>query len=206
MDEKQLVPIDKNEQKEESVIVSEMRETKTEKGSYAIAVIALLILAALVYFFVFKGETDHGYKVEDSNKVIAAQEHPTLKAEKLDPMKVYTLNKAEDRLNNLTVAITKAQFRKDETRLWVHLKNDGSQKINMMPNVNATLIDNNGHSYKAHPFSGKTITGVAPGVDEDVMLTFDAIRADAKQIVFHLDMIFDMNTPAWQVTIPVEIP
>ena len=76
----------------------------------------------------------------------------------------------------------------------------------MMPNVNASLIDNNGHTYKVDSFAGNQITGLSPSSSEEVMLVFDPVRVDAKEITFHLDMVFDLKNPAWQVTIPVTIP
>ena len=146
------------------------------------------------------------YSSEQAQDVISAQENPTLKAEKLDPQKVYTLKNSKDVLNNMEITIEKIQFRKDQTRLWLHLKNSGSQKINMMPNVNSTLVDNNGHSYKVDSFAGKQVNGVVPGTDEDIMLSFEPVMANAKSITYNLDGVFDLKNSSWQYSITVDLP
>lgn len=176
-------------------------------GGIFLAVIALLLVFAMFfmgYRYVTTGTATHSS--EDANAVMQEQEAPALKTAKLNPQKVYALKGASDRLNNLEVSITKAQFRKDGTRLWIHVKNDGGQKISMMPTANATLVDNNGHSYKVDSFSGDQTTSVAPGTDEEIMLVFEPVRADAKEITFGLDGVFDMKHSAWSYNITVELP
>lgn len=198
-----------NEEKEE---VKETRyvkddSSKSNLSGIIIAIISIIILIALLFFgYRYMTTGTASYSSESAQEVIQKQENPNLKAEKLDPQKVYALKNTSDVLNNMDIAITKAQFRKDQTRLWLHLKNSGSQKIHMMPNVNSVLVDNNGHSYKVDSFSGSQITSVAPGTDEDVMLVFEPIRADAKSITYNLDSVFDMKKPAWNYSITVNLP
>ncbi len=198
-----LTPIREEEEDERVVEVTEVREEKNSGKAFMVGMAALVCLVggALWMFF---GRTS--FPTEDANKVIEAHENYPMKAEKLDPTKAYTLSGASDSLNNGTISIEKIQFRRDGTRLWVKFVNRGSQKINMMPGANSTLVDNNGHSYKSDPFASNQINGIAPGATEEVMLVYEPIREDAKQITFHMDMIFDMKNAAWQVAIPVELP
>lgn len=198
---------DKLKEAETDNEIKEETQNSKLKSPLFIGIISLIILFLLGFIFSsLFSNSEKSYETLDANKVIHEQENPTLKATKLNPNKVYVLKDATQTLNNLTVDIKKIQFRKDQTRLWVQFKNEGSNKIQMMPNVNATLVDNNGHSYKVDSFAGNQMTGLAPSVSEEVMLVFAPIRAEAKEITFHLDMVFDMKNPAWQVEIPVSIP
>lgn len=166
----------------------------------------LLVLALLVggYRYVTTGTGTHSS--QPAEQVMAEKNSPDLKAQKLDPSRVYNLKEAKDSYNGLTLTITKAQFRQDATRLWVKVDNDSGQKIHMMPNVNSSLVDNNGHTYKADGFAGDSITYAAPNAHEEIMLVFEPVRADASSVTFNLDSVFDMKKAAWNYAINFDLP
>ena len=217
MSENKLVPMTEEAEEDttktyDAIQTTEYHEdtlVETNNHGSKLATVAIVALAGLLafagYSFFGNGGTRAG-QTEDANTYISAQQNPELKAEKLDPTKVYTLSKATDTLNGGSITIEKAQFRRDQTRLWMRFENKGGNKINMMPGATATLIDNNGHSYKADPFASQNITGIAPGASETVMLVFEPIRADASMVTFHMDMVFDMKNAAWQIMIPIQLP
>lgn len=189
-----------------------IRETESKEENHSVlgaivAIIALLLVILLIYFGYNYIKTDGtGFDSRPANEVVAERDFAETKSQKLDPSKAYELKNAKDTLNGSSVSIERIQFRQDQTRLWVRLKNGGPNRIHMMPNVNALLVDNNGHQYKADPFSGDQITAIESGVDQEFMLAFEPVRADAKEITFNLDMVFDMKKPAWKIVIPVKIP
>ena len=207
-----------NEQKEkyadgvEAREYTHVRETEVKEENHSVlgaivAVIALLLVLLLLYFGYNYLKTDGtGFDSRPANEVIAEKDFAETKSQKLDPSKAYELKNAKDTLNGSSVSIERIQFRRDQTRLWVRLKNGGPNRIHMMPNVNAILVDNNGHQYKTDPFSGDQITAIESGVDQEFMLAFEPVRADAKEITFNLDMVFDLKKPAWKIVIPVKIP
>ena len=191
--------------------VTETRyETKKESNSILatiMGILALLLVIALMfmgYRYVNTGTAT--YDSTPAKEVMAEKDNAPLKADKLDPTRVYALKDASDANNHGELTIKKAQFRKDQTRLWIHVKNTGGQKINMMPSVNSMLVDNNGHSYKVDSFASDDITGLAPGTDEDIMIAFEPIREDAKSITYSLDSVFDMKKSAWSYSITVDLP
>ncbi len=195
------------EEEEEVVSVVEVeRKPVPERRSTGLFWGGMAALAVLVCGAAYMLLGGNSFKTEDANKVIEAHQNYEMKAEKLDPTKVYSLSGAKDSLNKGSISIEKIQFRRDGTRLWIHVDNKGGNKINMMPGANSTLVDNNGHTYKADPFASQQVNGIAPGASEDIMLVYEPIRADAEMITFHLDMIFDMQNAAWQVAIPVALP
>lgn len=172
-----------------------------------LGIVSLVLAFALLfmgYRYLNNGTITHDAK--PAAEVMQERENPPLKAEKLDPTKVYTLKGSKDVLHNVEVSITKAQFRKDSTRLWVHLKNNGGNTVQMMPAVNSMIVDNNGHTYKIDSFGGDNITNLPAGADEDIMLTFAPIRSDAKQITYRLDGVFDMQNSSWHHDITVDLP
>lgn len=222
-EEKSLVPTKKNQSKDikekekyaqgvEAREYTHVRETEVKEENHSIlgavvAVVALILVLALLYFGYNYIKTDGTwFDSRPANEVIAERDFAETKSTKLDPTKAYDLKNAKDTLNGSSVSIERIQFRQDQTRLWVRLKNGGPNRIHMMPNVNALLVDNNGHQYKADPFSGDQITAIESGVDQEFMLAFEPVRADAKEITFNLDMVFDMKKPAWKIVIPVKIP
>lgn len=185
--------------------VKEVSQRTTTIG--AIIAFIILILLLLVVWNGYKHvNPEAGYSTQPAQEVIHNHQNPTLKAEKLNPNVVYELSGASDELNKLKVSIQKVQFRKDQTRLWVKFENSGAETINMMPNANSKLVDNEGHQYKVDPFAGDQITSIASGVSEEAMLVFEPIRAEAKEMTFHLDSVFNMKQPAWNVSITVDIP
>ena len=104
-----------NEEKENQ---EDTETTKSKKSTTFIILISLGVLILLGYIFTsLFSSSQNGYETLDANKVIHNQENPPLKADKLDPNKVYVLSGASDTLNQLTVKINKIQFRKDQTRL-----------------------------------------------------------------------------------------
>lgn len=174
---------------------------------------AILGVLALLLFILFIAFLVGGYryattyvKSQPAEQVMAEKNSPDLKSQKLDPARVYNLKEAKDSFNGLTLTITKAQFRQDSTRLWVKVDNDSGKKIHMMPNVNSSLVDNNGHTYKVDGFSGDSITYAAPNAHEEIMLVFDPIRADASSVTFNLDSVFDMKNSAWNYSIVFDLP
>ena len=198
-------------EEEKGTTVKETRYEKEKKSNGVLAtimgILALLLVIALMfmgYRYVNTGTAT--YDSTPAKEVMAEKDNAPLKADKLDPSRVYTLKDASDVNNNGELTIKKAQFRKDQTRLWIHVKNTGGQKINMMPSVNSMLVDNNGHSYKVDSFASDNITALAPGVDEDIMIAFEPIRSDAKSITYSLDSVFDMKKSAWSYSITVDLP
>ena len=172
-----------------------------------LGIVSLVLAFALLfmgYRYLNNGTITHD--ATPAAEVMQERENPPLKAEKLDPTKVYTLKGSKDVLHNVEVSITKAQFRKDATRLWVHLKNNGGNTVQMIPAVNSMIVDNNGHTYKIDSFGGDNITNLPAGADEDIMLTFAPIRSDAKQITYRLDGVFDMQNSSWHHDITVDLP
>lgn len=198
----ELEPLREEEEEERVVEVIAEHDDKGSK-TFLVGMAALVCLVGGALWLFMGGTT---FPTEDANKVIEAHENYPMKAEKLDPTKAYTLSGASDSLNNGTISIEKIQFRRDQTRLWVKFVNRGTQKINMMPGANSTLVDNNGYSYKVDAFASNPVNGIAPGATEEVMLVYEPIREEAKMITFHMDMIFDMKNAAWQVAIPVQLP
>lgn len=205
-EQKEYTEFTKHNNEDEVKYSSPEKKDKNTSG-IIIAILAIVILIGILfagYRQITTGTVT--YNTEKAQDVISEKENPTLKAEKLDPQKVYNLKDTSDVLNNMELTIKKAQFRKDQTRIWIHLKNSGGEKINMMPNVNSTLVDNNGHSYKVDSFAGDQVTSVAPGTDEDIMLVFEPIRADAKSITYNLDSVFDLKNTSWKYNITVNLP
>ena len=197
-----IEPAREETESEETVSVVEVKEEKSGKAfMIGMAALTVLLGGALWMFF---GKSS--FPTEDANKVIESHEVYETKASTLDPTKAYTLKNATDTLNSGSISIEKAQFRKDQTRLWIRFTNKGANKINMMPGANSTLVDDNGHTYKSDPFASQQVTGIAPGADEEVMLVYEPIRADAKMVTFHMDMVFDMQHAAWQISIPIQLP
>lgn len=218
-EKKEIVPVEDKFEKEEDFetvdakekeeVLSETRYSseKTGIGGIIIAILALLLVCGILllgYRYTTTGTISHSS--EPAQEIIKEQENPELKANKLNPQLAYNLKDASDVVNNMEITLTKIQFRQDGTRVWVHLKNTGAQKVSMMPNVNSKLVDNNGHSYKVDSFAGTNVTDVSPGTDEDIMLVFAPVRSDAKRITFYLDSVFDMKNPAWSYSIPVDLP
>ena len=199
----------KEEQKETTVTETRYEKPKNSNGVLAtiMGILALLLVVALMfmgYRYVNTGTAT--YDSSPAKEVIAEKENAPLKADKLDPARIYTLKDASDVNKNGELTIKQAQFRKDQTRLWIHVKNTGGNKINMMPSVNSMLVDNNGHSYKVDSFASDNITALAPGVDEDIMIAFEPIRSDAKSITYSLDSVFDMKNSPWSYSITVDLP
>lgn len=142
----------------------------------------------------------------DASKVMSERNSPNLKAKDLNPTKVYKLKSAADSFNGLSVAVTKVQFRQDTTRLWVKIDNDSGKTISMIPSANAHLTDDNGRIYKTDPFGGDQVSSIAAGAHEEIMLTFEPIRSEAKSLTFTLDSVFDMKHSAWNYSVQFDIP
>ena len=199
----------KTDKKDKTVVESRYTKDKSNNGLVAIilGILALLLVLAMLvggYRYATTGSATHSS--EPAAKVMAEKDSPALKANKLDTSRVYNLKEAKDSFNGMSITITKAQFRQDGTRLWLKMDNDSGKKIHMMPNVNATLVDNNGHSYKVDSFAGDSVTSVAPGAHEEVMIVFEPVRADASSVTFNLDSVFDMKNSAWNYAINFDLP
>ena len=197
------------DKKDKTVVESRYTKDKSNNGLVAIilGILALLLVLAMLvggYRYATTGSATHSS--EPAAKVMAEKDSPALKANKLDTSRVYNLKEAKDSFNGMSITITKAQFRQDGTRLWLKMDNDSGKKIHMMPNVNATLVDNNGHSYKVDSFAGDSVTSVAPGAHEEVMIVFEPVRADASSVTFNLDSVFDMKNSAWNYAINFDLP
>ena len=192
--------------------VTETRYSSNHKNTggllgIILGILALLLVIALLvggYRYATTGTATHSS--QPAEQVMTEKNSPELKAQKLDPARVYNLKETKDSYQGLTLTITKAQFRQDATRLWVKIDNDSGKKIHMMPNVNASLVDNNGHTYKVDGFSGDSITYAAPNAHEEIMLVFEPIRADASSVTFNLDSVFDMKNSAWNYSIVFDLP
>lgn len=211
--ENKLVPVREEtiDQKDEKVEknITEIREEKKSSSFVGtiIGILCLILVVGMLFMgirYLVTGSATHSS--QPVSEVMEEQNNPALKAEKLDESRVYSLKNASDSAHNGSLTITKAQFRKDQTRIWIHMKNAGGQKINMMPAVNSMLVDNNGHSYKVDSFASDNITALAPGTDEEIMLVFEPIRQDAKSLTYLLDSVFDMQTTPWTYRITVDLP
>ena len=214
-DENVLVPAKRQREKYADGVeereYTQVRETEIKEETHSflgaiVAIIALLLVLLLFYFGYNYIKTDGtGFDSRPANEVLAEKDSAGTKSQKTDPSKAYELKNAKDTLNGSSVSIDRIQFRQDQTRLWIHLKNGSPNRIHMMRNVNAILVEKNGHQYKTDPFSGDQITAIESGVDQEFMLAFEPVRADAKEITFNLDMVFDMKKPAWKIVIPVKM-
>ena len=196
------------EKKQETIVTKE--QTKSSSHSATIGAIIAAIILLLIVFIAWNGykhvNPEAGYSTQTEQEAIHEHQNPELKADKFDNQKVYILSGAKDELNHLSVSVDKIQFRKDVTRVWVTFKNEGGQTIHMMPNANSVLVDNKGNQYKVDAFAGDQITEIASGVKKTAMLVFEPIRSEAKELTYHLDSVFDMKNPAWNVAITVDIP
>lgn len=150
--------------------------------------------------------TDKGYVVEDANVVMEQQTNPKLKASSTDKKSVYKIENATDTLNGLTFTVEGIQFRRDQTRLWVHVKNDGKNDVMSMLAANARIVDNKGHQYEADPFASWQGTEMPVGMDETVLLVFDPIRDEAGKLTFLVKDIMNMKDANWNAEIDFDIP
>lgn len=150
--------------------------------------------------------TDKGFPVKDAQTVMQEQTTPKLKASETNKKKIYEIADASDSLNGFTVTVEGIQFRRDQTRLMVHLKNDGKSNISSLFAASAKLIDNDGHTYNADPFASWSAPQIPVGMDETVMLVFDPIRDTAGTLTFTVDNISNMKDAPWNVEISFDIP
>lgn len=156
-----------------------------------------------VYHFMF---TDKGYPVRDAQTVMQETTNPKLKAASTDKKLVYEVSGASDTMNGLTMSIEGVQFRRDQTRLWVHFKNDGKNNVSSLSLASARIVDDAGHQYKADPFSGWAGNQIPVGMDETVMMVFDPIKDEAGNLSLMVDGFSNMKDPNWNMEINFKIP
>lgn len=156
-----------------------------------------------IYRFAY---TDQGYLVKDAQEVMQETTNPKLKASSTDNKSVYQISNASDTMNGLTLSIEGIQFRRDQTRLWVHLRNNGQRDVSAIALGSAKLVDDEGHQYSADPFAGWNAGQIPVGMDETVMLVFDPIRINAGKLSLSVDGFSNMKDPNWNEVIDFEIP
>ena len=220
---KELMVINEEDAKEEpemkeEIISEESIETRQGKkeGNNVLAVVmgvaALLLVIALMFFgfrYLTTGSATHSSEsaaevIKEGNPVTSSE---GLKATSgLDPKLAYNLKDASDTYGGLTVTLTKIQFRQDGTRIWVKFDNNGGKKIQLMPNVNSSLVNQNGRTYKVDSFAGDSITSIAPGAHQEFMLVYEPVSAESKRLTFNLDSVFDMSKTAWNYEISFDLP
>ena len=165
------------------------------------------LLTACVGFGIYHfASTDKGYPVQDAQTVMQETTNPKLKAASTNKKNVYEISDASDSMNGLTVSVTGIQFRRDQTRLFVHLKNEGKANVSAMLASSAKLVDNEGHQYAADPFSSWSGSQIPVGMDETVMRVFDPIRDEAGQLTLMVSDLMNMKDPSWNVEVDFNIP
>jgi hypothetical protein len=206
-DEKKPLEI---EGREAPVTIEDNPPEKNKKNKFSSLILAGVIgglvtaCAGLgVYHFM---NTDKGYPVKDAQVVMQEQTNPKLKAAKTNNKKIYEISDASDSMNGLTVSVEGIQFRRDQTRLMVHLKNDGKSNVSTVFAAAAKLVDDKGHTYNADPFASWSAPQIPVGMDETVMLVFDPIRDAAGTLTFTADNLTNTKDAPWNVEISFDIP
>lgn len=195
------------EEVDEHTFVMEQRIAKPKNHSLGIVagLVGLALTAGVIGYGAYN-YMSNGTATYSSVPAAEVMQSPELKAKKLDPTQVYNLSEAKDSFGGMTITIKKAQFRQDATRLWLKVDNDSGVKINTMMSLSASLVDEDGHTYKADAFASDNVSSIAPDAHEEIMLVFEPIRADASHITFNLDNVMDMKKSAWNYSIGFDIP
>ena len=146
----------------------------------------------------------HGHLPGLGNATLVSEKEFTKKPPMKDMGDKIYKTSAESYTRDLGVTVEGIQFKKEYSKVFLTVKNDGAKELQILSGVNqATLTDNAGQQYKCEPLETRNPASIMPGTTAKLELAFTPIPTEVTTLQLTLPRLFRMGEAPFDSTVKI---